>query len=96
MDCPVAAPIVIAIKVKGLKLSGALRAVIISRVGLHCPRSSFEMYVRLLTSARFFWESPRMARVVFSTEANADLSDMYVLKILDFVSDLPAFNMDSS
>lgn len=28
MDCPVAAPIVIAIKVKGLKLSGALRAVI--------------------------------------------------------------------
>lgn len=37
-----------------------------------------------------------MERVVFSTEANADLSDMYVLKILDFVSDLPAFNMDSS
>lgn len=37
-----------------------------------------------------------MARVVFSTEANADLSDMYVLKILDFVSDLPAFNVDLS
>ena len=39
---PVSASIVMATKVRGLRFRGALTAVIISSVGLLCPRSSFD------------------------------------------------------
>jgi hypothetical protein len=65
-----------ATRVIGLTLSGPLKAVIISSVGLDWARSSFETYVRLLTSARFFWVNPLPARIAFSTAAKAFLSVM--------------------
>lgn len=85
-DSSSALPSVKATSVNGLKLSGSLNVVIISKVGLHWARSSLEMYVRLLTSARFFWESPRVECLPISVRAKASVSEFQAYHRVDLAS----------